>query len=425
MKTPPRDQQSALARLPKPLAKVLVDPVAEQSVPRMWKFIELSRSAQSSRARPWLIVVAAVTALGLLTAIVTRSLRPNVQAAAPIAAMGTLASAVEVPSDASARRVVLGDGSVIIAQPAARLEPTAATAARFALRLERGAAAFEVRPNPGRRFEVYAGDVRVEVVGTRFTVERSADAVRVRVERGTVLVHAAHLVSGVTRLEAGQALDVSDTPAASAAEASVALETSKNSAEAPRDRALAKQPAAGPSASSTAPSAPSSAREIVAWRQQANQGDHAQAYAELAQRGFALETARARDPEALFALSDVARLSGHPEQARAPLSRLLQEFPNSSRAGLAAITLGRVDLELGRPSDAAKDFELALTLGLPSALVEDTAARVVESYVRAGNRLAAERAATQYRQRFPHGRRAEDVSRWLETLADPPKPPLR
>ena len=48
----------------------------------------------------------------------------------------------------------------------------------------------------------------VEVIGTRFSVERAEDLVRVRVERGVVLVRSTHLRDGVARVEAGEGLDI-------------------------------------------------------------------------------------------------------------------------------------------------------------------------------------------------------------------------
>lgn len=55
--------------------------------------------------------------------------------------------------------------------------------------LDRGSVDCDVEPRPGRApFRVVAGDVRVEVIGTRFTVTRRASGVRVDVTRGKVKV---------------------------------------------------------------------------------------------------------------------------------------------------------------------------------------------------------------------------------------------
>ncbi|MEX0693265.1 MAG: FecR domain-containing protein [Rhodospirillales bacterium] len=54
--------------------------------------------------------------------------------------------------------------------------------------LLRGEAYFDVSPDAARPFEVIAGDARVRVVGTAFTVRRTGQEVRVTVARGRVAV---------------------------------------------------------------------------------------------------------------------------------------------------------------------------------------------------------------------------------------------
>jgi transmembrane sensor len=57
--------------------------------------------------------------------------------------------------------------------------------------LERGEAFFDVAKDPGRPFVVRAGSKRVIAVGTRFSVRRTSDDVRVFVTEGTVRVEGA------------------------------------------------------------------------------------------------------------------------------------------------------------------------------------------------------------------------------------------
>ena len=58
-----------------------------------------------------------------------------------------------------------------------------------ALEVETGRATFDVARDPAREFRVEAGEVRVIVVGTRFSVQRVDGRVSVEVERGRVEVH--------------------------------------------------------------------------------------------------------------------------------------------------------------------------------------------------------------------------------------------
>ena len=107
----------------------------------------------------------------------------------------------------------------------------------------------------------------------------------------------------------------------------------------------------------------------------------------------------------LLMLADVARLSGHAAEAVAPLERILHDFPHDPQAPLAALALGRLELDaLDRPARAAAVLNRALALGVPRSLREDVRARLVEAYARAGDRTATRAAAAVYVREFPHGR---------------------
>ncbi|HEX7453419.1 MAG TPA: hypothetical protein VF294_14090, partial [Polyangiaceae bacterium] len=152
------------------------------------------------------------------------------------------------------------------------------------------------------------------------------------------------------------------------------------------------------------PAAPATALRVVAnetWRQLAARGENQKAYAELGKGGIALEAQSASVTD-LFALADVARLSGHPAEAVGPLERILAHQPTDARAALAALTLGRIQLRsLSQPAAAAQSLQQALSLNVPTGLAEDTYALLVESLSRSGNAGAAREAYAQYAERFP------------------------
>ena len=101
----------------------------------------------------------------------------------------------------------------------------------------------------------------------------------------------------------------------------------------------------------------------------------------------------------------MARLSGHPAEAVAPLQRIVDSFAADRQAPLAAFALGRLQLDdLNQPRAAAASFSRALELGVPVSLREDVRARLVEAYARAENWPAARAAAAAYVREFPHGR---------------------
>jgi len=146
-----------------------------------------------------------------------RGLRLGLAAAAAVAACllavaaPTLRLHLEADhlTDAGARRTVtLADGSAV------ELDAGSAVAVRYTgaargVDLLRGAAFFRVLPNAERPFRVVAGEVSVTVTGTAFEVERSADAVAVAVESGSVRVGFA--VAGAAReaaLRPGERLTV-------------------------------------------------------------------------------------------------------------------------------------------------------------------------------------------------------------------------
>lgn len=84
------------------------------------------------------------------------------------------------------RIVALGDGSHITLNTSTRLR-TAPDGGR-AVWLADGEAYFDIAHDPAHPFTVDAGDIRITVLGTRFTVRRDHGSTRVLVEQGRVRV---------------------------------------------------------------------------------------------------------------------------------------------------------------------------------------------------------------------------------------------
>jgi transmembrane sensor len=310
--------------------------------------------------------------------------------------------------DTAARSFELSDGSRIELDARTRIEALENGPAAFSVLFSQGRATFDVRPGGPRRWSIECGLVTVEVVGTRFVVERSAAAVRVSVERGIVLVRGERLRDRVRKLTAGESVEVTDAasdggrPQMPEAQPEVLVPTGVH------------QPAAPPVVASAAPSA-QAARAPPAWRSFAQRGDNAEAYATLGPAGIASAT-QVASVDDLLALADVARLSGHPAEAVAPLTRVVSEHANDPRTPLAAFTLGRVQLDVvGHPAEAASAFAQAIALGLPQSLEEDAYARLVQARARAGDAAGARAAAHEYEQRFPSGKRLNEVREWTRS----------
>jgi transmembrane sensor len=263
------------------------------------------------------------------------------------------------------------------------------------LRLAAGSAHFDVVPNVPRRFSVVAGSVEVIVVGTVFDVERVQGRVRVAVSHGKVEVRSA---AGSALVEAGKSNWFDDSDSQLADDPRSSDSVSVESAATHEAASARKARAARTSRSGREEAA------RVEWRSLTQSGDHEGAY-RLLEQGSPVGT----DPEALMDAADAARLSNHPEAA-AKYLRAVLKGPRGPTSPLAAFTLGRVLLErLGRPSEAADAFALARELAPQDSLAQDSLAREVEAWSKAGHSDKAYERARMYVDRYPDGRRLHVV----------------
>jgi transmembrane sensor len=285
-------------------------------------------------------------------------------AASQLALQSTKASRV------AAGDVVLEDGSRIARlSDASLVQVTEASSSRVVAKLDAGSASFDVHPNPQRAFEVIAGNVRVSVLGTAFTVALEGSQTRVSVTRGKVRVTWADSSAVLVAGEAGlyPPLHATTKPPA-------AVESLKQEGIEPV------------------------ARESD-WRELAKKGDYAAAYRELSTGS---ERKPVSEPADLMLAADVARLSNHPQAAVAPLRKVFGEFPGDVRAPLAAFTLGRVLLEnLGQAGAAADAFHSAQTLAPSGPLAEDALSREIEARQRAGQHERAKTLAATLAKLYP------------------------
>jgi transmembrane sensor len=296
---------------------------------------------------------------------------------------------------------------------AAEVSPT-----RVRVRLDGGAARFEVTPRSNRLFEVDAGPVAVRVLGTIFSVDRSGQDVSVSVERGRVRVDSG---DGSVVVAAGERRPFVSSAAAVAGAGSAAPPDGGDMAD-----ALATAEPEPPVPAREPPRAgrgkqPRAAPPTASWQALAQEGRHDEAWAAL-ERAGGPDTAVAPMTDALLA-SDVARLSGHPDAAVHVLERAIDHAPGDPLASVAHYTLGRVLLtQVGRPRDAAEAFGRARRLAPGGALAEDALAREVEAWSRAGDAGQARRRASEYVELYPSGRRAGAVRRLGGLDPAPPSP---
>lgn len=324
-------------------------------------------------------------------------------------------SAPEESSTARSSQVgELTDGALLLSDGsfAAPLSPSTALAVEadasdhVRIALLEGAARFDVVRNPERAFVVGVRGLRVEVIGTRFDVELEGSRCHVRVARGHVRVTWARGrrdlftgQSGLFPLEDGGIAPPSDDDVAS-----VAAPVTSDAAMPDDDDDPHR--VAAPRVERTEPSPRTEAVSPGDWRQLARAGDYESAF--RASR----EQSVGSNIDDLWLAADASRLSGHPREAVAYLEAALHQHPNDARVHLAAFTLGRLRLQLGRARQAAQDFAMVERLDRRGVLVEQALAREVEAWARAGDTAKARERAAVYLRRFPRGTYAERVRRF-------------
>ncbi len=367
--------------LPDPLGPLLRDEQDERQVSALWRGIQARRGRPARPRTVWLGSAALATAVGVALVLFFRpgpapapTPTPTPQAAAPVPAEApplALADGTALEQWATDREpttVHFDEGSRVTLRPRSRISPVENQGGRLVLELAEGRARFEVVPGGPRRWVVKAASTTIEVVGTVFEVECQDPLVRVTVERG--LVEVTRRAGDRVALGAGESLVVGDRLGAAAVPP-------------PRRHATPVTPSpAAPTATLPVP-----APLVIPAPSPADLG------AEL------LEAA------------DRARREGRRSDALEALGRAL-ETGDAPSAALAAFT--RAKIELDEPADgpaAARDLEIALSLGLPGALAEEARARRVEAHRLAGDPQAATRAAREYLARHPNGR-------WAKTLED-------
>lgn len=407
-----------------PLAQMLESTFSEHSVPILWHRIQ-GRLHEPTRQRArWPFALAVASAVAVL-AFVGFTLIRNSNTSPLRLSSGQLPAALV--AEATPRQVALSDGSSIEVAQQSRLEVVSNDNGTFVTALSRGSATFEVNPKAKRRWVVEVGLTSVEVVGTRFTVARSETEVTVSVERGLVLVRGAAVPGGQQRLGAGQALRTPTTTAPIAADKPPRL----GAAPMQDDHAEATAETDDAAAHEEAPAtAMIDADEVVQVEDLSieRKGRHTISKGQpeaTPEPGASLaagvsSTASASDDdsgkippkiEAFLAEADHAREAGDIARSLQYFERVIAIAPRfDPRRGLAAMSVARMTMR-SNPARAAAALRATLD-GMPAALQENATARLVEAYAKSGQTKSAQQVAQRYLERFPNGRRAEDVRRW-------------
>jgi transmembrane sensor len=271
--------------------------------------------------------------------------------------------------------LALPDGVHVDMGPHSRVAVEEVTAEQIRVGLGHGHALFDVEPHRHRRFIVDVGDVEVRVVGTRFRVDRLAGAqgqadgdgarVEVAVERGIVEVRNRN-GGEVHRLHAGErysALIATATEAAQTPDEAPALD------DAPE-------------------------RQHVR---------HGRSHAAHEEARMLLERAQGQ------------WRTGHMAEAAGLYEEILSRYPHDARTGLAALELGRIQMDhLGDLKGAVTSLQRAVRLAPAASFHEDALARLVQATDRLGRRGDCARARDAYLARYHDGIHAAAVSKACE-----------
>jgi TolA-binding protein len=389
-----------MSELPQPLRAALRDAATPARVESVWQRVQARRNAGPARGLQLRAAWSVVLACALLAGAWWLGARAPVLRVVTLqdgAALATLSVGASEP----ARVVPLSDGTRVTLSPGTQLRAGSMTSQQTELVLERGKARFEVAKQGARRFEVIAGEARVQVIGTVFTVDLAGAAPEISVEHGRVRVQA---FERSWLLGAGQRV-LAEPLLAAADVGSNAGTPTADAVAPPAGDADAVTPPAGDAKAANGPMGAADARPAVATAPPAKPTPAT----------FRQQLARAASATALLALADQARAAARPEDAELALQRLLQRHPRDASAPLAALALGRIQQEqLHRPAAAAKTLRAALAAGVPLALREDAEMQLLRAYVAADARASAAETAARYLKQYPNGRYVGEAKRWLE-----------
>ncbi|MCA9667046.1 MAG: FecR domain-containing protein [Myxococcales bacterium] len=342
--------------------------LSEERLASVWFNLSSEQRRRSQRTRRGMFVAAGALAAAAAALLVVWRVMP----AAPDQWAGTVLRTAKTPM-----QVALADGSTIKAQPATELQLLSGskTQVRFALR--RGKAAFEVARDKKRDFIVEAGDVRVRVVGTRFSVARAAagNGVEVVVARGIVEVRDGQ--GKTLRLSAGQRWSRG---------VNLALASP------------AKQPPSPP-----VPPAP----PRVEPPDDGTRGGDAESKPPQRRRS---RSRGAPSAAKLFEQATALRRAAKHHAAERAYRRFLARYGGDARAPLVAFELGRLRMDqLGDARGAVRALRRVLR-SKRAVLREDALARLVLLYGRLGDKRACGRSKARYVRLYPHGRYAAHLA---------------
>ncbi len=374
-----------------PLSAYVDVAASPERMARVWRGVSehLERTPPAaSRARRWLIRTGA--ALSLATATATAAVMLYQPTAPPSALSG---AALQTATDALT--VDLEDGSKLELEAHTRVLVEESSERAVVIALGRGSIDCKVVPNRSRNFEVRASGVRVRVTGTRFSVEVTDDArVTIRVESGSVEVTPAD-GRQIKHLTAGESLSLDTTPVKADVTETVPTQAAAPEGRAPSTDARSNDEEREPRRELIREPAPPSA-------QASDSGEDKAPTPTVEMHASAKQ---------LFDRGNAARRQGNSSTAARAYEKLLADYPEDPRAGLAAFELGRLRMDrLGNLQGAVVALRRAVALAPGAGFKEDAMARLVQAYAAMGAADSCRSAQKAYLDAFPSGVHASSVA---------------
>lgn len=293
--------------------------------------------------------------------------------------------------EGQSQTVILAEGSHVVLGPSSRMALVNVSAERVRLRLDRGVIDVEATHRAGRTFTITAKQLDIEVVGTRFHVDvgDASGNADVTVTEGRVKVTSHDDPTHPRYLGAGESWSTR-TPSLSSAASPPAVTVAAADAGTPR----------------LPPPRPRLSPKFLSLF---NDGRYNDAYALVAD-DFAGRCG-ALDADGLFKLAEASRLSGHPRDAATAYDALRTRFRTDKRAPVAALELGRIELDLDEPRAAKDALDDALALQLDPNLREIADARRIQALEEIGSRAECAEARDRYLDAYPQGTHRASVAR--------------
>ena len=157
------------ARLPVPVRRVLDESIDDAKLTRLWHGMRAQRKKKLVPARlAWVLTAVSAVLAAMIATALLRS---------PLPSALHLADGRDVPAKMATGgggRLAFDDASSLDVAPGTELDLLESTGHAFAMAMRTGTIALDVHPGGPRAWRIECGPVTVEVVGTRFGVERTA-----------------------------------------------------------------------------------------------------------------------------------------------------------------------------------------------------------------------------------------------------------